>query len=160
LTTGRIFESVPRLGMPPRGFGDGRSPGLRAFSLLRFCTHHKDGQLTGLGGWLEKWDGHRLPELLNVLRGDMSMVGVKPLPVEAVNQINEAWQEQRHSYQSGFTGLWYLQNGRNAQLDETLITDTYYVATRTWREDQRILWQTPAAWSRHTRRAVISKLPT
>lgn len=158
LTTGRVLASLPRMGMAPRSFGDGRSPGLRSFSLLRFCTQRKNGQPAALGRWLEKWDGHRLPELLNVLRGDMSLVGVKPLSAEAVGQIHEAWQEQRHSYQSGFTGLWYLQNGRDALLDEILISDTYYVATRTWREDRKILWQTPAAWLNHLRRSTTTKL--
>jgi NDP-sugar pyrophosphorylase family protein len=142
LTTGRIFERSAHLGTQP---GKAGSSHLESFALLRFCTHRGE-KLTGFGRWLEKWDLHRLPELYNVLTGKMSLVGVKPLLPEESAQIKEAWQLQRHEYQAGFTGLWYVQNGRNSQLDETLIADTYYIATRTWREDLKILRKTPAGW--------------
>jgi lipopolysaccharide/colanic/teichoic acid biosynthesis glycosyltransferase len=85
------------------------------------------------------------------LTGKISLVGVKPLLPEEASEITEAWQLQRHEYQAGFTGLWYVQNGRNSQLDETLIADTYYVATRTWREDLKILRKTPAGWLKRGR---------
>jgi lipopolysaccharide/colanic/teichoic acid biosynthesis glycosyltransferase len=145
LTTGRLFERGTYLGTLPGTMGDGRSPHLESYTLLRFCTR-RSGKPTALGRWLEKWDLHRLPELSNVLAGKISLVGVKPLLPEEVAEIKETWQHQRHTYQAGFTGLWYVQNGRDSQLDETLIADTYYVATRTWREDLKILRKTPAAW--------------
>ncbi len=150
LTTGRLFESVTHLGTLPRMIGYGRSPQLESFTLWRFCTR-RSGQSTAFGRWLEKWDLHRLPELGNVLMGRLSLVGVKPLLPEEAAEITEAWQLQRHEYQAGFTGLWYVQNGRNSQLDETLIADTYYVATRTWREDLKILRKTPAGWLKRGR---------
>lgn len=150
LTTGRLFESVTHLGTLPRMTGYGRSPQLESFPLRRFCTQRSE-KTTTLGRWLEKWDLHRLPELGNVLTGKISLVGVKPLRPEEAAEITEAWQLQRHEYQAGFTGLWYVQNGRNSQLDETLITDTYYAATRTWREDLKILRKTPAGWIKRGR---------
>jgi NDP-sugar pyrophosphorylase family protein len=150
LTTGRLFESVTHLGTLPKTIGNGRSPQLEPFPLLRFCTK-RSGKLTGFGRWLEKWDLHRLPELWNVLTGKISLVGVKPLLPEEEKEIIEAWQLQRHEYQAGFTGLWYVQNGRYSQLDEILIADTYYVATRNWREDLIILRKTPAEWIKRAR---------
>ncbi|MCB9420708.1 MAG: sugar transferase [Ardenticatenaceae bacterium] len=150
LTTGRLFESVVYVGTLSKMSGYGRSPRLESFTLQRFCTR-RSGKLTAFGRWLEKWDMHRLPELGNVLSGKLSLVGVKPLLPEEVQEIREDWQMQRYEYQSGFTGLWYVQNGCNSQLDETLITDTYYVATRTWREDLKILRKTPAGWLKRGR---------
>jgi NDP-sugar pyrophosphorylase family protein len=150
LTTGRLFESLTFLGTQPRTIGYGRSSHLDSFTLRRFCTR-RSGRLTTFGRWLEKWDLHRLPELGGVFAGKISLVGVKPLLPEEASKITEAWQLQRHEYQAGFTGLWYVQNGRNSQLDETLIADTYYVATRTWREDLKILRKTPAGWLKRSR---------
>lgn len=150
LTTGRLLERSPHLGTLPGTIGYGRSPHLESFTLLRFNTR-RSGKPTAFGRWLEKWDLHRLPELYNVLNGKMSLVGVKPLLSEEAAQIKEEWQLQRHAYQAGFTGLWYVQNGRNSQLDETLIADTYYVATRNWHEDWKILRQTPAGWLKRMR---------
>lgn len=149
-TTGRLFEGVTHLGTLPGTIGYGRSPQLESFTIRRFCTR-RSGQPTAFGRWLEKWDLHRLPELGSVLTGKLSLVGVKPLLPEEASEITEAWQLQRHEYQAGFTGLWYVQNGRNSQLDETLIADTYYVATRTWREDLKILRKTPAGWLKRVR---------
>jgi lipopolysaccharide/colanic/teichoic acid biosynthesis glycosyltransferase len=89
-----------------------------------------------------------LPELLNVVKGDLRLVGVKPLSSEEINEITEDWQRQRHDYNPGFTGLWYLQTLPKSSLDDILIADAYYVAVRSWREDLKILKQTPSAWYR------------
>ena len=80
----------------------------------------------------------RLPELLNVLIGDLRLIGVKSLSPDEASKITEKWQQKRNEYDPGFTGLWYIQNHLNSALDEILIMDAYYVATRTWREDIRI----------------------
>ena len=82
----------------------------------------------------------RLPELLNVLIGDLRLIGVKSLSPDEASKITEKWQQKRNEYDPGFTRLWYIQNHLNSALDEILIMDAYYVATRTWREDIRIFW--------------------
>ncbi len=151
LTTGQIFDRVTCMGKRPKGRGDGRSLQLRTFSLLRFNTVNVNGRPTRWGQWLKKWEIHRLPELWNVIKGDMSLVGVKPLhPAEAA-RITEAWQQQRHGFQAGFTGLWYIQTGPHSEVDEIFITDAYYAATRTWRDDLKILRQTPGRWLKRLR---------
>jgi lipopolysaccharide/colanic/teichoic acid biosynthesis glycosyltransferase len=124
---------------------------LKRCKLLRFYTRGGNGRYTLLGRWLEHWDGHRLPELWNVLMGDLSLVGVKPLLSEDIDQITEAWQQKRHDHSPGFTGMWYLQTNPTSSLDDILIADAYYIAIRSWREDLKILKQTPSAWWRRSR---------
>ncbi|MCP4424513.1 MAG: NTP transferase domain-containing protein [Chloroflexi bacterium] len=150
LTTGRMFNRIERLGRQPE-IVSGESPEFQTFAVLQFNTRRSDSDLRGFGKWLEKWEIQRLPELWNVLKGDMNLVGVKPLPPTAAAQITEAWQRQRHQHQAGFTGLWYIQTRPDSELDEILIADTYYVATRTWGDDLKILRQTPERWLRRAR---------
>ena len=106
---------------------------------------------TPLGRMLESSELDRLPALWNVLTGDLRLVGVQPLTEDAVRVCIEDWQRERLGYPAGFTGLWYIQAARGADPDTTAVADAYYVATRTWRADWRILWQTPAAWVRRIR---------
>jgi lipopolysaccharide/colanic/teichoic acid biosynthesis glycosyltransferase len=87
-----------------------------------------------------------LGELWHVLKGDLGLVGVKPLSPAEAEDVTELWQQKRYDYHAGFTGLWYIQTG--AQGDEVLVADAYYAATRNWREDLRLLGQTPLAWLR------------
>ncbi len=92
-----------------------------------------------------------MPELWNVLKGELCLVGVKPLTTGDMIQITEAWQQTRNDYYPGFTGNWFLQTNPNSGLDDILIADAYYVATRSWREDVKILKQTPSAWRRRSK---------
>lgn len=148
VTSGRLFTRSPRLGGTVMAPSQNQAETLTRFSLLRFYTRRDNGRFTHLGHWIEKWEGHRLPELINVLKGDIHMVGVKALLPADAAKISEAWQQKRNEYQPGFTGLWYLQTRSDSSLDDTLIADAYYVATRSWRNDIKILAQTPAAWWR------------
>lgn len=148
VTSGRLFTRSPRLGGTVMAPSQNQAETLTRFSLLRFYTRRDNGRFTHLGHWIEKWEGHRLPELINVLKGDIHMVGVKALLPADAAKIGEAWQQKRNEYQPGFTGLWYLQTRSDSSLDDTLIADAYYVATRSWRNDIKILAQTPAAWWR------------
>jgi NDP-sugar pyrophosphorylase family protein len=151
LTSGRPFMRVARVGVRPglRGKGPGGRP--ETFSLLWFRTRQEDGRPTRLGRWLEKWDLCRLPELGNVVIGDLGLVGVKPLSLEEAGQVTELWQQKRYDYHAGFTGLWYVQTGGGGEWDEVLVADAYYAATRNWREDLRLLCRMPLAWLRRGR---------
>ncbi|MCA9875314.1 MAG: sugar transferase [Anaerolineales bacterium] len=155
LTNGRIFERVERVGGWPDALLAGSVMDLQRFALWRFCVRKKDGRTTRLGRFLKNWEIYRLPELWNVLKGDLRLVGVKPLTEEDVRQISDVWQQKRHESSPGFTGLWYIQTRPDSSLDEILIADAYYVATRNWREDLKLLSQTPAAWWRRLRRSSI-----
>jgi len=151
LTSGHVFQRALRLGGWTSIYAGNRSETLPTFSLLRFYTRKENGRYTPIGQWLEKWEAHRLPELWNILKGDLHLVGVKALTAEEAAQISEGWQEKRNEYQPGFTGLWYLQTMSGSSLDDILISDAYYVATRSWREDLKIIRQTPSAWWRRVK---------
>lgn len=143
---GKALVHSPRLGQ--RITQDDGTRGLYRFNLLSFQTRRQNGEYTFGGQWMERWEFHRLPELFNVLRGDLMLVGVKPLRPEDVNYLNEEWHQKRHDFSAGFTGLWYQQTDPNSDLDSVIITDIYYVATRTWRSDILLFFRTPVIWFR------------
>jgi NDP-sugar pyrophosphorylase family protein/lipopolysaccharide/colanic/teichoic acid biosynthesis glycosyltransferase len=145
LTTGQVFKRVtcnsPRI-LPRKGsLGQ-----MKTFDLLHFNTRKKDGRSFRIGTWLERWEGQRLPELLNVIKGDLALVGLKPIVTEAEKEIRKAWRLEADRAQAGFTGQWYLHTNEHSPLEDSLIADVYYLATRSSRQDWRILRGTPAAW--------------
>lgn len=143
VTTGSVFTRLPRVGQRLAESGE-----LKRFQLLRFRTRRADGQLAPLGRFMERWELNRLAELLTVLRGDLALVGVKPLRWEEVAQLTEEWHQRRHERPAGFTGLWYVQTEQSSDLDSVIVTDVYYTATRSWRGDLMLLLRSPAAWMR------------
>lgn len=143
-----LFAPVFRLHVR-QADGASRNPQYSQLELFRFATRRPDGAQSGFGGWLEKKELHRLVELLSVVKGDLSLVGVKPLDEDEVQYLNEEWQLTRFAAPAGFTGLWYIN--QNETLEETLVSDVYYAALRDWRTDARILLQTPGAWWRKSR---------
>lgn len=149
-TTGRIFTrlacSSPRLSLRK-----GHLHKSETFDLLHFNTRKADGRPFGFGRWLESWEGQRLPELLNVLKGDLALVGLKPVVTEAEKQIREAWRMEQDQAQAGFTGQWYIETDEHSSLEDSLIADVYYLAIASRTQDWKILWATPAAWFWKTR---------
>ncbi len=118
----------------------------KLFTLLKFRTMTtSDGddaaRLKGLGRLLRRTSLDELPELWNVLRGDMSLVGPRPLLPEYLALYNEQ-QARRHEVRPGITG-WAQVNGRNA-LDwpERFKLDVWYVDNRSFWIDMRILAMT------------------
>lgn len=148
VTNGQVFTSTPYVHRVPGEPGESRPRKNLNYNLYQFQTRNKKGQRSWIGKWLEQSDLHRLPHLWNVLRGDLRIVGVKPLTEEENNKIQEEWQEKRYNALPGFTGLWYVQVGRGHDLNEIIVTDAYYAATRSWRWDFRLLFQTFAIWFR------------
>lgn len=131
-----------------------RRPGLhgRIFTLIKFRTmtdaRDPDGaprpdaeRLTSVGRWLRATSLDELPELWNVIRGDMSLVGPRPLLPEYL-PLYSAEQARRHDVRPGITG-WAQINGRNAiTWEEKLALDAWYVEHRSFGLDARILWRT------------------
>ena len=72
----------------------------------------KDPRITPLGKWLRKYSLDELPQLFNVLRGEMSLVGPRPLPVDEVKRFNDLAHRRRLSVKPGLTCLWQV-SGRN-----------------------------------------------
>jgi lipopolysaccharide/colanic/teichoic acid biosynthesis glycosyltransferase len=129
-------------------------PGLhgRPFRMIKFRTmtdaRGSDGRLlpdadrlTAFGRFLRASSLDELPELWNVLKGDMSLVGPRPLLVEYLPLYSRV-QARRHDVRPGITG-WAQVNGRNAlSWDRKLELDVWYVDNRSLWLDLRILWLT------------------
>lgn len=146
LGTGRVFNYVNRIGVPPYKAVYERSVSPSQLRLNHFSVRNKDQNLTFLTKWIFRSGLHRLSELINVMQGNLSLVGVKPLSQEEAGQISEEWQYQRYGYSAGFTGLWYTEQDDVSLWDSTIIYDVYYVAMRNLNEDFRILLKTPTRW--------------
>ncbi|PDW04135.1 sugar phosphate nucleotidyltransferase [Candidatus Viridilinea mediisalina] len=116
------------------------------FERLHFRTRHADGRYVLGGRWIERWELHRIPELVNVWRGELAFVGVKPLRPEEIAHMNETWCQQRHESAAGITGLWYIDIDPASDLETVVVTDVYYTATRSRGRDLLILLRTPIVW--------------
>ena len=98
-------------------------------------------RLTKFGKLLRASSLDELPELWNVIRGEMSLVGPRPLLVEYLS-LYSPLQARRHEVRPGITG-WAQVNGRNAiSWEERLEMDVWYVENRSFWLDLRILWMT------------------
>lgn len=98
-------------------------------------------RLTDFGKWLRSSSLDELPELLNILKGDMSLVGPRPLLVQYLPLYNTQ-QRRRHDVKPGMTGLAQI-NGRNSiSWEEKFAYDVQYVEKISWKEDIRILIET------------------
>lgn len=129
-------------------------PGMqgRTFRMFKFrsMTDDRDGagellpdeqRLTPLGKWLRATSLDELPELWNVLKGDMSLVGPRPLLVEYLPLYNSR-QARRHEVRPGLTG-WAQVNGRNEiSWEERLELDVWYVENRSNLLDFKIMLRT------------------
>jgi lipopolysaccharide/colanic/teichoic acid biosynthesis glycosyltransferase len=122
------------------------------FVLLKFRTmsdlHGDAGQLlpdseriAPLGKFLRRFSLDELPQFWNVLRGDMSLVGPRPLSVAYLPRYSSE-QARRHEMKPGITG-WAQVNGRNAiDWEERFRLDVWYVSHWSLKLDARILWET------------------
>jgi lipopolysaccharide/colanic/teichoic acid biosynthesis glycosyltransferase len=98
-------------------------------------------RLTSIGRFIRKTSLDELPQLINVLKGDMSLVGPRPLLVEYLPLYNEQ-QKRRHEVKPGITG-WAQVNGRNAiSWQEKFDLDVWYVDHCSFGLDMKILWLT------------------
>jgi len=98
-------------------------------------------RLTKLGRFLRSTSLDELPELFNVLRGDMSLVGPRPLLMEYL-PLYTSEQARRHEVKPGITG-WAQVNGRNAiSWEEKFKLDVWYVDNQSFLLDMKILWMT------------------
>lgn len=136
-------------------------PGLdgRTFKLIKFrtMTDAKDPagtllsdevRLTRFGELLRSTSIDELPEILNVIKGEMSLVGPRPLMVEYLSRYSPD-QARRHEVRPGITGWAQVHGRNNLPWPERLAMDTWYVDHVSLRLDLSILWQTV--------RAVISR---
>jgi hypothetical protein len=117
----------------------------------------EDPRVTRVGRWLRAANVDELPQLFNVLRGDMSLIGPRPSPFRE-NQICVPWREARLSVRPGITGLWQTCRHERAAGDfhQWIYFDTLYVRHLSFFVDLKILiatlvtcagrWSVPLTW--------------
>ncbi|HOS79125.1 MAG TPA: sugar transferase, partial [Anaerolineae bacterium] len=86
----------------------------------------EDPRLTRVGAFLRRTSLDELPQLLNVLRGEMSLVGPRP-PVPSEVACYQPWHMQRLSVPGGMTGLWQVSGRSDLTFDEMALLDIYYI---------------------------------
>lgn len=120
------------------------------FRTMSTKTHDKDGnelsdfeRMTGIGKFLRKTSIDELPQLLNILKGDMSFIGPRPLLPEYLELYTDE-QMRRHNVLPGISG-WAQVNGRNTLTWEEKFTyDVYYVDHYGFKMDMKIFFKTIA----------------
>ena len=131
-----------------------KRPGLhgKIFEIYKFRTmtdeKDEDGnllpdeqRLVGIGKFIRSTSLDELPQLFNVLKGNMSFVGPRPLLIEYLPLYNER-QKKRHDVKPGITG-WAQVNGRNAiSWEQKFEYDVWYVEHQSFWLDMKILWMT------------------
>jgi exopolysaccharide biosynthesis polyprenyl glycosylphosphotransferase len=118
------------------------------------CGHmfkiKSDPRVTPIGRFLRRYSIDELPQLVNVLRGEMSLVGPRPLPAgdldaDGMSQQFQAWAEQRATVRPGITGLWQIRGRSELSFAEMVQLDLEYVRNWSLLLDFRILVATPLA---------------
>ncbi|SHE34873.1 Sugar transferase involved in LPS biosynthesis (colanic, teichoic acid) [Fodinibius roseus] len=131
-----------------------RRPGYqeKPFYIIKFktMTDKRDAEgnllpdmdrITMMGGWIRKLSLDELPQLINVLKGDMSLIGPRPLLFKYIPLYSEE-QRRRHEVKPGITG-WAQVNGRNAiSWEEKFALDLFYVENISFALDLKIVWLT------------------
>ena len=117
-----------------------------------------DPRITWLGHWLRRTCIDELPQLWNVLCGEMSLVGPRPLPL-CESAACAGWQRRRLEVTPGITGLWQVRGRHKTSFDEWMQFDLEYIEQRSLRLDLLIMFSTiPSLIPRH-RRSAAAEIP-
>jgi lipopolysaccharide/colanic/teichoic acid biosynthesis glycosyltransferase len=133
----REFQRKYIMGEADSNLGDEERP---AYKLLA------DARVTRWGRVLRKTSLDELPQLFNVLRGDMSIVGPRP-PIPYEVESYELWHRKRLDMKPGVTGLWQVSGRNRLSFDEMVRMDLYYIENWSLLLDLKIILRTlPVMW--------------
>lgn len=131
---------------------DRKKDELRAFNESdgRLFKMKNDPRVTPIGRFIRKFSIDELPQLLNVLRGEMNLVGPRPLPAEDLKGIEDDpemryWFEQRGKVNPGITGMWQVMGRSELGFAEMVRHDIYYIQNWSFWLDVQILLKTVPA---------------
>jgi len=137
---GPVFFGQERVGLGRRRFrmwkfrsmvrdAESQLPKLEQLNEVRGAAFkiRNDPRVTRVGRILRKWSFDELPQLANVLIGEMSLVGPRPLPVRDVERIPNGWQLRRFSMKPGITCLWQINGRHQIDFDHWMELDLQYI---------------------------------
>jgi len=102
----------------------------------------KDPRITGIGRFLRRFSLDELPQLINVIRGEMAFIGPRPLPRRDFEHYYEDWHYIRHGGLPGLTCLWQISGRSDVDFHNMCILDIYYLRNRSMMLDLKILMKT------------------
>ena len=157
---GPVFFISPRVGRGGRHFsffkfrtmyvGSESRAGLAALNEKsgHLFKVRRDPRITPLGRLMRRFSLDELPQLINVLRGEMSLVGPRPLPAQDMNEDGQSsrfdtWSEQRSRVLPGITGLWQIRGRSDLSFEEMIELDVAYIRDWSLSLDWKILAITP-----------------
>jgi exopolysaccharide biosynthesis polyprenyl glycosylphosphotransferase len=157
-SAGPIFYAAQRMGKKGKKFrcyklrtmvhdADDRKPDLRNTANQRngpFFKIENDPRITRVGSWLRRFSIDELPQLMNVIRGDMSLVGPRPHPLDDVERYG-AEDLRRLDVKPGLTGLWQVAARRDPSFETNMHCDLQYIENWSLYLDVKILLQTVPA---------------
>ena len=103
--------------------------------------------MTRVGQFIRRYSIDELPQLINVIKGDMSLVGPRPLPIvdfDKADERSDLWDyvKARDRVKPGITGLWQISGRSNIGFNDMVWLDLYYVENQSLLFDLEILFQT------------------
>ena len=154
---GPVFYADTRIGLGERPFrmlkfrtmvrgADRRQPELESANEADGVLFkiRDDPRVTVVGRALRRLSLDEVPNVINVLRGEMSLVGPRPLPLRDYERL-EAWHRKRYNVLPGMTGLWQISGRSDLTFDDLVRLDFYYLENWSIWLDITILFKTPAA---------------
>jgi exopolysaccharide biosynthesis polyprenyl glycosylphosphotransferase len=154
-SSGPVFFVQKRLGLNKRHFGiyKFRTMVVDAEKRIKEVEHlnevsgpvfkiKNDPRITPIGKFLRKTSIDELPQLFNVLKGDMSLVGPRPLPLRDYEGFSEDWQRRRFSVRPGVTCLWQIGGRSSVSFEEWMELDLQYIDKWSLLLDLKILIKT------------------
>ncbi|RLC01119.1 MAG: hypothetical protein DRI57_31510 [Deltaproteobacteria bacterium] len=102
----------------------------------------KDPRITTIGRFLRRFSLDELPQLINIIKGDMVIVGPRPLPQRDFKNYYEEWHYSRHGGLPGLTCLWQISGRSNIDFHNMCILDVYYLRNHSWIMDIEIIMRT------------------